>query len=71
LRLMGVDPGRGQNAGSFGLAGITLAQFQSLLHRVWAVADADGQNRTYALLPGSLQQLIPIGVVPRAVKMCV
>jgi hypothetical protein len=68
---MGVDAGGGQDAGSLCFAGIALAQFQRLLHGVWPVADANGQNRTHSLLPGPLEQLIPIGIVPWAVKMCV
>ena len=71
LGLMGVDAGCGQDAGSFCFAGIPLAQFQRLLHGVWPVADANGQNRTHTLLPGPLEQLIPVGVVSRAVKVCV
>ena len=71
LGLMGVDAGCGQDARPGCLAGITLAQFQRLLHGVWPVADANGQNRAHSLLPGPLEQLIPIGLVPRAVKVCV
>lgn len=71
LGLMGVDAGCGQNARPGCFAGIASAQFQRLLHGVWPVADANGQNRAHSLLPGPLEQLIPIGVVPRAVKVCV
>jgi hypothetical protein len=71
LGLMGVDAGCGQDAGPFCFAGIASAQFQRLLHGVWPVADANGQNRAHSLLPGPLEQLIPVGVVPRAVKVCV
>ncbi len=53
------------------LAGIASAQLQRLLHRIRAVSDANGQNGAHPLLPRPLQQLIPIGVIPRAVKMCV
>jgi hypothetical protein len=66
-----VDAGCGQDARSFSSAGIALAQFQRLLHGVWPVTDANGQNGAHPLLPGPFQQLIPIGIVPRAVKVCV
>jgi hypothetical protein len=68
---MGVDAGCGQDAGPRELAGIALAQFQCLLHGVRPVADPDGQNRAHSLLPGPLEQFIPIGFVPWAVKVCV
>jgi len=68
---MGVNAGCGQDARPGCFAGIALAQFQRLLHGVRPVADANRQNRTHALLPGPLEQLIPVGVVSRAVKVCV
>ena len=71
LGLVGMNAGRGQDARYSGFAGVAAAQFQRLLHGVRPVADANRQNRTHALLPGPLQQLIPVGIVPRAVKMCV
>ena len=67
LGLMGMDAGGGQNTGYPRFAGIGPAQLQRLLHGIRSISDADRQHRTYPLLPGPLQQLIPIGVVAGAV----
>ena len=71
LGLMRVDAGCGQNARYPRFAGIGLAQLQRLLHGIRSVSDADGQNRAYPLLPGPLQQFLPVGVVSGAIQMCV
>ena len=75
LRLMRVNAGGGQNpwnaAGYPWFAGVAPAQLQGLLHGIRSISDANGQNRAYPLLPGPLQQLIPVGVVAGAIQMCV
>jgi hypothetical protein len=66
-----MDSRRSQDARYRRLAGVASAELQRLLHGVGPIADADGQNRAHSLLPRPLQQLIPVGFIARAVKMCV
>ena len=63
-------PSRGQDAGDPRFAGTAAAQFQCLLHGIGPLADANGKHCAHPLPPCPLQQLLPIGVIPRAVKMC-
>ena len=71
LGLMGMDAGSGQYAGYPRLARIALAQLQRLLHGIRTIPNANRQDRTDSLLPGPLQQLLPVGVVAGAIQMCV
>jgi hypothetical protein len=71
LSLVGVDAGGGQNPGYPRFAGVAFAQLQRLLHGIRSISDANGQNRAHSLLPGSLQQFLPVRVVSGAIQMCV
>ena len=71
LGFMGMDAGGSQYAGYPRFAGIAPAQLQRLLHGIRSISDANRQDRTYPLLPGPPQQLIPVIVIAGAIQMCV
>ena len=68
---MGVDARGGQDARCLRLARVLPAQLQRLVHGVRTLADPDRQHRPHPLLPGAVEQLIPVAVIARAVEVCV
>ena len=75
LGLVGMDARGGQypwdRARYPRFTGIVPAQLQRLLHGIRSISNTDREDRTYPLLPGPLEQLIPVGVVAGAIQMCV
>jgi len=68
-RFVGVNSGAGPDFRDAGMAGKLAADFESLLHSVGSLADADRENLANARSPGALEERGAILVVARTVEM--